>query len=107
VRTFGFNLIPDAVWDAIPEFVVDRLSVWDLDQVRRYIRNDGLRAAVMLRILTHLPTRGDVLLVAHSLGSVIAIDLLDHLPESLHVRRFITVGSPPNIRALHEAASGC
>jgi pimeloyl-ACP methyl ester carboxylesterase len=104
VRTFGFNLIPDAVWDAIPDFVVDRLSVWDLDQVRRYIRNDGLRAAVMLRILTHLPTRGDVLLVAHSLGSVIAIDLLDHLPESLHVRRFITVGSPANIRALHEGS---
>lgn len=35
-----------------------------------------------------------VVLIGHSLGSVIAIDLLDHLPENVHVRRSITIGSP-------------
>ena len=58
----------------------------------------------MAHILDHLPTYGDVLLIGHSLGSVVAIDLLDHLPENLHVRRFITIGSPANIRALHEGS---
>ena len=44
------------------------------------------------------------MLIAHSLGTVIAIDLLDHLPEELQVRRFITIGSPANIRALHQGS---
>lgn len=37
-----------------------------------------------------------------TVGSAIAIDLLDHLTEALRVRRFITIGSPANIRVLHE-----
>jgi hypothetical protein len=104
VRPFGFNLIPDALWDALPEFAIDRLSLMDLDQVRRYVRDDKVRADVMNHILDFLPTYGDVMLIAHSLGSVIAIDLLDHLAEDLHVRRFITIGSPANIRALHDGS---
>ncbi len=104
VRTFGFNLIPDAVWDAAPEFVFGRVPIMNLDQVRRYVRDEKVRADVMNHILDFLPTYGDILLIAHSLGSVIAIDLLDHLPENLHVRRFITIGSPANIRALHEGS---
>jgi hypothetical protein len=104
VRTFGFNLIPDALWDAAPKLVFNRLPILDLDQVRRYVRDDKVRADVMNHILGFFPTYGDVVLVAHSLGSVIAIDLLDHLAEDVHVRRFITIGSPANIRALHEGS---
>ncbi|KMO84156.1 hypothetical protein BST22_13685 [Mycolicibacterium chubuense] len=104
VRTFGFNLIPAPVWDVAPEFFVSHASVMNLDQVRRYVRDDKVRADVMNHIIDHLPSYGDVILIAHSLGSVIAIDLLDHLPENLHVRRFITIGSPANIRALHEGS---
>ncbi|WP_137145732.1 hypothetical protein [Mycolicibacterium sp. CR10] len=104
VRAFGFNLIPRAVWDVVPEIVVNNLSVMDLDQVKRYIKDDKVRAEVMSHILDHLPSYGDILLIGHSLGSVIAIDLLDHLHEGLHIRRFITIGSPANIRALHEGS---
>ncbi|MEZ0339868.1 hypothetical protein ACAG25_07785 [Mycobacterium sp. pV006] len=102
VRTFGFNLIPTPVWEFAPEFIFGHAPFMDLDQVRRYVRDDKVRADVMNHIIDHLPSYGDVILIAHSLGSVIAIDLLDHLPENLHVRRFITIGSPANIRALHE-----
>ncbi|KAA0115081.1 hypothetical protein CIW51_17565 [Mycolicibacterium sp. P9-22] len=42
------------------------------------------------------------MLLAHSLGSVVAIDLLDHLATDLHVRRFITIGSPAAIRAVYD-----
>jgi len=104
VRTFGFHLIPDAVWDAVPEFVIDHLPVRNLQQVRSYVRDDNVRGAVMRHVLDHLPTYGDVLLIAHSLGSIVAIDLLDRLPVDLHVRRFITIGSPGNIRTMHDGS---
>lgn len=104
VRTFGFHLLPDPVWDAVPEAVFARLPILDLDQVRRYVRDDKVRADVMNHVLDHLPTHGEILLIAHSLGSVVAIDLLDHLHESVKVRRFITIGSPASIRALHEGS---
>lgn len=86
------------------EFIFANVPIMNLDQVRRYVRDDKVRADVMNHILDFLPTYGDMLLIAHSLGSVIAIDLLDHLPENVHVRRFITIGSPANIRALHEGS---
>ena len=104
VRSFGFNLIPNPAWDAIPGPVFTHVPLMDLDQVRRYVQDEKVRASVMNHILDHLPTYGDVLLIAHSLGSVIAIDLLDHLGENVHVRRFITIGSPASIKALHQGS---
>ena len=102
VRPFGFNRIPDAAREAASKFFIDNLSQFDLHQVRRYISEESVRGAVMEHIIDRVPKHGDVLLIAHSLGSVIAIDLLDHLPEDLHIRRFITIGSPANLRVLHE-----
>lgn len=103
VRWFGFDsLIPDAARDVLAPLIVDATDVLNLDQVRRYIRDEAVRAAIMNHILDHLPTYGEIILVGHSLGSVIAIDLLDHLPADLHVRRFITIGSPASIKALHD-----
>lgn len=58
----------------------------------------------MTRIIEDLPVSGEIVLIGHSLGSVIAIDLLDHLPETLHVRRLITIGSPASLQALHEGS---
>ncbi|KAA0098895.1 hypothetical protein CIW49_13540 [Mycolicibacterium sp. P1-18] len=104
VRSYGFNLLPELLWSTVPQFVYNNLALWDLDQVRRYVREEKVRAAVMNHILDHMPAHGDVILVGHSLGSVIAIDLLDHLATDLHVRRFITIGSPATIRALHEGS---
>lgn len=63
---------------------------------------EGLRAAVLTQILKELPDSGEIVLIGHSLGSIIAIDLIDHLPEKLHVARFITIGSPGSARILHE-----
>ncbi|OBA90702.1 hypothetical protein A5642_12245 [Mycolicibacterium mucogenicum] len=103
-KPFGFDVLSDPLHDIASEFVVNHLSVANLDQVKRYVRDEKVRADVMNHILDFLPSYGDIMLIAHSLGSVIAIDLLDHLHENLHVRRFITIGSPANIRALHEGS---
>lgn len=101
---FGFNSVPKPWMNAAHAFGVDYLSAMDLPQVRRYVTSDGLRGAILRYILDQIPTKGEILLIGHSLGSVIAIDLLDHLPTNLRVRRFITIGSPANSEALHRGS---
>jgi pimeloyl-ACP methyl ester carboxylesterase len=41
-----------------------------------------------------LPNGGELVVVGHSLGSVVAYDLLTALPGTYRVRQFITAGSP-------------
>lgn len=100
VRTFGLARVPGAVLDPIQTTGIGA-ALGPLKQVKHYMTSEDVRGAVLQRILNHLPTSGDIVLIGHSLGSVIAIDLLDHLPEKLHVRRFITVGSPAGSPSLH------
>lgn len=102
LRAFGFGIVPDPLVHRLQTVGINSVDEKRLMQVRRYMTNEGLRGAVLRDILGKLPRTGDIVLIGHSLGSVIAIDLLDHLPEQLHVRRFITIGSPAGSPALHE-----
>jgi hypothetical protein len=77
----------------------------DFAQGRRYVREPALRRAVLARVVAALPTDGEVVLLGHSLGSLVAIDLLEHLPPGLQVRLLLTSGSPAGLRAMH-AGSG-
>jgi hypothetical protein len=77
----------------------------DFAQGHRYVREPALRRAVLARVVAALPPEGDVVLLGHSLGSLVAIDLLEHLPPALHVRLLLTSGSPAGLRAMH-AGSG-
>jgi pimeloyl-ACP methyl ester carboxylesterase len=63
-------------------------------QAKRYLRNADLRALILNRVIESLPESGDVVLIGHSLGSLVAVDLLDVLPERLRVKRLVTLGSP-------------
>ncbi|MGW6376146.1 hypothetical protein ACWFRB_08795 [Rhodococcus sp. NPDC055112] len=99
----GAHLVPEAPLNALQGFAVERISAYDLTQVRRYVRNEPLRGAVLRHILDQ-DFGDEIVLIGHSLGSVIAIDLLDHLPEHVHVRRFITIGSPAAAPSLHEGS---
>ncbi|WP_032388535.1 membrane protein [Rhodococcoides fascians] len=102
VNVFGFHRVPDAPVAFLQGAAINALPLKDLPHVKRYMQEEGLRGAILRHILDHLPTSGDILLIGHSLGSVVAIDLLDNLHAGLHVRRFITIGSPANARALNE-----
>lgn len=79
----GGQLVIDAAM-ALPAFV----------QARNYLSNDQIRAQVLRRVLGALPRAGRVVIVAHSLGSVIAADLLRRLPAELEVAGMVTIGSP-------------
>ncbi len=57
----------------------------------------AMRSAVYRHVLAQLPQSGHIILVAHSLGSVVAAGLLRRLPAELTVDLFITIGSPLGI----------
>lgn len=63
-------------------------------QALNYLTNSDLRAQVLRRILDKLPSSGRIVIVGHSLGSVIAADLLLRLPADVEVVGFVTIGSP-------------
>lgn len=48
-----------------------------------------------------IPTEGHLLVVAHSMGSLVALDLLHEVPKAVRVLGLITLGSPlvyPNVQ---------
>uniref|UniRef100_A0A942T227 Alpha/beta hydrolase n=1 Tax=Neobacillus citreus TaxID=2833578 RepID=A0A942T227_9BACI len=63
-------------------------------QAHNYLHDEQARARVLTRVLDALPETGDLLIVGHSLGSVVAADLLRRLPATLNVIGMITIGSP-------------
>lgn len=63
-------------------------------QAKNYLDKPRIRAQVLQRVLDQLPATGRLVIVAHSLGSVIAADLLRRLPVDIEVVGFVTIGSP-------------
>lgn len=63
-------------------------------QARNYLRDAQIRAQVLNRILAKLPASGRLVVVGHSLGSVIAADLVRRLPVGVEVGGMVTIGSP-------------
>ena len=51
-----------------------------IPQARRYLEDEATRANTLHRVLAELPESGPIVLLAHSLGTVIAADLLTRLP---------------------------
>ncbi|GAA3396776.1 hypothetical protein [Cryptosporangium minutisporangium] len=69
-----------------------------LDDVAYYLEVPAIRQAVMGTVRRAvLEARGahdDVILVSHSLGTIVAYDLFDDLPADIRVRLLVTAGSP-------------
>jgi hypothetical protein len=76
----------------------ERLLLADLREVRRYLHEPEIKAAVLARFeeCIHAETR---VLVGHSLGSVVAYEGLCKHPE-WKIRTLVTLGSPLGIRTL-------
>jgi hypothetical protein len=78
--------------------LADHLLIGALRQVRRYLTEDNTRHRIRQRVLDTL-TADTQLVVAHSLGSVVAYEAL-HLAGSSSPRALITLGSPLGIRGM-------
>lgn len=76
----------------------ERLLVVWLQQVRRYFTDQECRSAIQQRFADHV-TSDTRVVVAHSLGSVVAYEALCAHPE-WNVASLVTLGSPLGIRNL-------
>lgn len=70
-------------------------------QADNYLKNPKIRAWVLQRVINQLPQSGRLVIVGHSLGSVIAADLVRRLPTDLEVAGMVTIGSPLAHEAFH------
>lgn len=77
-----------------PTVIIERF----LDDVAYYLEAKDMRETVLGvvedELEARLPAGGDVVVVGHSLGSIVAYDLLTRLRASHNVRLFVTAGSP-------------
>lgn len=84
-----------ALSQVLPARICDRYLVGVLQQVRRYLTEDPLRESVQRQVLDAVDADTRVL-VAHSLGTVVAYETLCAHPD-LPVRTLVTLGSPLGI----------
>lgn len=63
-------------------------------QAANYLTKAHVRSQVLHRVLKDVPSHGRLVIVAHSLGSVIAADLLRRLPTEVEIEGLVTIGSP-------------
>ncbi len=84
----------------LPLARIVRSSLFGLDQVGRYLDDDERRDAVAHRVLPSvLIAPAPRVIIAHSLGSIVALDLL--ADPRVEVDLLITVGSPLGHEAVH------
>ena len=78
--------------------VAERALLGNLRQVKRYMNDDQTREEINARVLSAVgpDTR---LIVGHSLGSVVAYEVMSELPPDFHVS-LVTLGSPLGIANL-------
>jgi endonuclease G, mitochondrial len=69
--------------------------------VAAYLDAPDVRKRVLDEVLTSVPDRGPVVLVCHSLGTVVGMDLLTRLPTEVEVRALVTAGSPLGMDSVH------
>jgi len=75
--------------------LAERALIWDLKQVRRYLSDSELRQEARDRVRAVVGSETRVV-VAHSLGSVVAYEVLCSMPDH-QVKAFVTLGSPLGI----------
>ncbi len=76
------------------------LAMKVMGDVETYRSKNQLRAHVLTRVLEQVPDDGELIIIGHSLGSVVALDLLSFLPADVRVPLFLTLGSPLAFRAI-------
>jgi hypothetical protein len=82
--------------DALSETVIPRLFA----DAAAYLKSADRRNAIHARVLSAIPDGADLVIIAHSLGSVVAADLLYLLPRECRLEMLVTIGSPLALPAL-------
>ncbi|UBU15545.1 trypsin-like peptidase domain-containing protein [Nonomuraea gerenzanensis] len=81
---------------------LDRLLIAAIfGDVAAYLDDPRVREAVLDCVLRDLPRSGRLVLVTHSLGTVVALDLLTRLDPAVEVELLVTAGSPLGLDSVH------
>jgi pimeloyl-ACP methyl ester carboxylesterase len=88
-----FTIRPMSPYDFFPKEWVTRFLMSRMPEIQRYRAQPEVRAAVRARCMEQLP-KGDLMIIGHSLGAVVAFDLMHYLPKDTHVELLLTIGSP-------------
>lgn len=65
-----------------------------MPDVHAYVTRDQVRRAVLSKVFDQVPKEGRAVLIGHSLGSRVALDLVHFLPDMLQLEALVTMGSP-------------
>jgi hypothetical protein len=74
--------------------------------VRSYVSDAARRERILKHVTEQLPDHGPVVLVGHSLGSIIALDLVRRWPEDLPIDLLLTLGSPAALGPMQKHLKG-
>ncbi|MFE1299368.1 trypsin-like serine peptidase [Streptomyces sp. NPDC058731] len=82
------------------------LDAWTIALILRdvaaYLDDRPVRDAVLGSVLETLPEDGEVILVSHSLGTVVGMDLTTRLSPALRTIHLTTVGSPLGLDSVYK-----
>lgn len=87
----------ESAWTpAVPDGLgqLGSLGHFPLSQVKNYTSSAAVRHAIWNTVIEAIDGVDEVVIVGHSLGTVIAADVIPRLPESTTVRSLVTVASP-------------
>lgn len=73
-----------------------------LRDVDLYLGDSAVRQAVLDSVMETMPTSGELVLVTHSLGTVVGMDLLARLQDGLDPVLLVTAGSPLGLDGVNE-----
>lgn len=77
-----------------------------MEAVATYRSSSRHRHAAWRAVLACLPETGRITVVAHSLGSILMLDLLTRLPPGLQIDLLLTIGSPMGVKGLRSHHGG-
>ncbi|MGH3897904.1 MAG: hypothetical protein ACRDTA_06530, partial [Pseudonocardiaceae bacterium] len=99
---FVVGLQPHLSWLANRSGLDDVVIAAAFRDVAAYLDQHQIRDAVLTNVLDTFPASGQVVLVSHSLGTVVALDLITRLPAGVEVPLLVTAGSPLGMDGVHK-----
>ena len=72
-----------------------------MDDFKDYLTNRETKDSVRNWLVNRVPANADLIVIGHSMGSLVALDLLHDLPSEVRVIGLITLGSPLAYEPFH------
>jgi hypothetical protein len=97
VVSWAIRHVTNVRWFAKPGFGLATFAVRALDQVTSYLEDPKIRPVAQEAVLDLIGPETRVI-IAHSLGTVVAWEALQRRTERPNIRLFVTLGSPLGLR---------